>query len=361
MNEDMRAQPPMALVAEVTHRCPLQCLYCSNPLELTRQELDTAAWKRVFQEANQIGILQVLVSGGEPLLRPDIMEIIAEASRQELYTTLITSGIGLNQRRLQQLEEAGLGAVQLSVQSTDPEVAKFISGGDFLKKKLEVAQLIKNSNFPLVINVVLHRQNLDHVDKLLEFAHELGAERIELANTQYYGWALKNRDVLLPSREALETAEAIVDQYRVRFSDMVIQWVVPDYYSDYPKPCMGGWGSTHLIVSPDGKALPCPAAYVLPGLEFPNVEKQSLEQIWYGSELFGRYRGLEWMQEPCRTCDKQQEDFGGCRCQAFLLTGDANATDPVCVLSPKHHIIEEARVIQLAVPEYRGFKEAQTT
>ncbi|MDX2006332.1 MAG: pyrroloquinoline quinone biosynthesis protein PqqE [Meiothermus sp.] len=354
-------QPPMALVAEVTHRCPLQCLYCSNPLELSRHELDTAAWKRVLREANQIGILQVLISGGEPLLRPDLLEIVQSATDQELYTTLITSGIGLSTRRLEQLEAAGLGAVQLSVQSTDPQTARFVAGGDFLKKKMEVAQLIKQSSFPLVINVVLHRHNLGEVGPLLELAHDLGAERIELANTQYYGWALKNRDTLLPTREALEAAEKTVDEYRLRFGDMAIQWVVPDYYADYPKPCMGGWGSTHLIVSPDGKALPCPAAYVLPGLEFPSVERHSLEEIWYGSRLFNRFRGLDWLQEPCQSCDKRYQDFGGCRCQAFLLTGDAQATDPVCVLSPKHHLIEEARVVQLSVPEYRGFTEPQTT
>ena len=336
--------PPLALLAEVTHRCPLSCLYCYNPLELTKREkeLSTESWKRVLREAADIGVLQVHFSGGEPLLRPDILELIQEASRLELFSNLITSGVGLTDARLQALVDAEVGSFQLSFQGSDAETAKNVAGGDFLKKKLEVAYKVRESGLPFSVNVVLHRQNLHQVGDLVDLARSVGATRLELANTQYYGWGLLNRSQLIPSREQLATAEAVVNERRGRYPEMEIIWVIPDYYADTPKPCMGGWGAAQLTVSPSGQALPCPGAYVLPEMYAPSVKEHELAWIWYESPAFNRFRGLDWLPEPCRSCPKQDEDFGGCRCQAFLLTGDENVTDPVCHLSPDHGIVAEA-------------------
>lgn len=339
-----RPAPPLVLVAELTHRCPLQCAYCSNPLELlgAANELATEDWRRVLGQAEGMGILQVLYTGGEPLLRADLNVLLRTGRALDLYQVLITSGVGLSARRLRDLLDSGLDAVQLSLQSLDDLTARTICGGDFLKRKHEAAAHIRASGTPLILNAVLHRLNLHEVPALLQFAADAGAERIELANSQYYGWALENRAHLLPDLASLQAAEAEVLAFRERHPEVAVQWVVPDYHDASPKPCMGGWASTHLIVGPDGRALPCPAAYVLPELAFPNVNTSSLDEVWYGSAAFQAYRGTAWMREPCRACPQREVDFGGCRCQAFLLTGDVRAADPVCSLSPHRGVIDAA-------------------
>lgn len=339
-----RPAPPLALIAELTHRCPLQCVYCSNPVQLlgAARELGTEDWRRVLREAEAMGVLQVLYTGGEPLLRPDLSVLLRAGRALDLYQTLITSGVGLSERRLHDLLGAGLDAVQLSLQSLDDATARRICGGDFLKRKHEAAALIRASGTPLVLNAVLHRLNLGEVGNILQFALDAGAERLELANSQYYGWALENRAHLLPDAAALRDAEAQVTAFRAAHPQLSVQWVVPDYHDTAPKPCMGGWAQTHLIVGPDGRALPCPAAYVLPDHVPPNVSATSLEQVWYDSALFQAYRGTDWMREPCRTCPQREVDHGGCRCQAFLLTGDARNADPVCTLSPHRDVIDAA-------------------
>lgn len=336
--------PPASLLAEITHRCPLHCVYCSNPLELARREdeLPTEAWLRVLDEAADLGVLQVHLSGGEPLVRPDLVTLVERATRRELYTNLITSGVGLTRVRAQALRDAGLGAVQLSVQGADTAVSRLIAGGEFWEQKMAAARHVREAGLPLGVNVVLHRHNLPQVTAVLELAAALGAERVELANAQYYGWALRNRTHLLPTREMLRKAEDDVAQYRRSGTTMEILWVVPDYYADFPKPCMNGWGRLFLTVAPDGRALPCPIASVIPDLECPVVTAQSLRSIWYTSSAFNRYRGVEWMPDPCRSCPRRFEDFGGCRCQAFLLTGNAAVTDPVCIYSPHHSLVTDA-------------------
>jgi len=328
--------PPLALVAELTHRCPLHCLYCSNPLNLVPQEaeLNTEAWLRVFREAATLGILQLLLSGGEPLARKDLVALVAGAVKVGLYPVLITSGVGLDRKRLRALKEAGLAAVQLSFQALEPGLARRLAGGEFLDHKLQAARWVREEGLPLTLNVVLHRLNLHEIETYLDLARDLGAIAIELANTQYYGWAWLNRAHLLPEKKSLEAAYAKVQAWRARNPGvMEVVWVVPDFYAEYPKPCMGGWGATHLVVSPDGRALPCPAALLLP-LDFPKVTEVSLEEIWYYSEAFNLFRGTGWMQEPCRSCPRKEIDFGGCRCQAYMVTGDLTATDPVCRFSP---------------------------
>lgn len=337
--------PPVAMLAEVTHRCPLRCVYCSNPLQLVgrSEELDTATWVRVIREAARLGVLQLHLSGGEPLVREDLAELVRVASEEGLYTNLITSGVGLDEARVQELRDSGLGAVQLSVQAAEARLAREVAGGDFWEAKARAARYIRAAGLSLSMNVVLHRRNLHQVRSLMEMAESMGAERLELANTQYYGWALLNRDYLMPDREALERAEQEVQDFRRRGSRMEVLWVVPDYYAGFPKPCMGGWGRWQLTVAPDGRVLPCPVAYVIPALELPSVNTSDLEWVWYRSPAFQRFRGDGWMQEPCRRCPRRHEDFGGCRCQAFLLTGDPAATDPACQFSPYHHLVISAR------------------
>jgi PqqA peptide cyclase len=353
-------KPPLSLLAELTHRCPLHCMYCSNPLEMTRQEaeLSTEAWLKILDEAAEIGVLQVHFSGGEPLLRRDALTLVERASQLGLFTNLITSGIGLTQATVEALKAYDLGSFQLSFQGSDQDMMREVAGGPFWKRKLEAAERVKQAGLSLSINAVLHRKNLHQVGKLIELAASLGAERIELANTQYYGWALLNREHLLPSPEQLEWADEEVRRQRERHGDqMEIIWVVPDYYADFPKPCMGGWGDSFLTVAPDGRVLPCLAAHVIPGLELPSAVEHSLRWIWYESPAFNAFRGFEWMAEPCRSCPMRIQDYGGCRCQAFLLTGDAAATDPVCTYSPHHHKIVEARaqaaVIGPSLPQFR--------
>lgn len=341
-------EQPYGVLAELTYRCPLHCAYCSNPLEMERysNELSTEEWKRVFTEAAELGVLQLHLSGGEPLLRPDIIELVAHANELGLYTNLITSGVGFSERRAEQLLAAGLDHVQVSIQADDEALSDEIAGTKSFQRKLKVAALVKKLGWPLTFNVVLHRQNIERIDRILNMAEEVGADRIELANTQYYGWAGINRAELLPSRAQLTKAETIVRSAQERNGDqMEIIYVIPDYYSKYPKPCMDGWARRQFTIVPNGEALPCPTAHdVIRGhkLEPTSVREHSLKWIWESSPVFNIFRGTDWMPEPCGTCPRKEIDFGGCRCQAFALTGDAARTDPVCHLSPDHGLIETA-------------------
>ena len=340
---DAAAERPFGLLAELTYGCPLHCPYCSNPLELAayRDELSTAEWQRVLTEARELGVLQLHLSGGEPLLRRDLVEIVRHAAGLGLYTNLITSALGLTRRRAEQLRDAGLEHVQVSVQADEAALSDRLAGAPSFDRKLAGARLVKELGWPLTLNVVLHRQNLDRVGRMLDLAEELGADRIELANTQYYGWALRNRAGLLPSRDQVERAEGVVRAARERLAGREIVYVLPDHHSRYPKPCMGGWGRRQLTVVPTGDVLPCPTAQDLP-LPRASVREHSLAWIWTESPVFQRFRGTDWMPEPCRSCDRRELDFGGCRCQAFQLTGDAARTDPVCHLSPDHGLVAEA-------------------
>ena len=326
-----RPGPPLWLLFELTYRCPLHCVFCYNPTDFSRTgpELTTEEWLRVLREARALGAVQLGLSGGEPLVRDDVEIIVAAAHELGFYTNLITSGVGLNETRLKALKSAGLDHIQLSFQDSTREMNDFLSSTRTFELKSKVAALIKQYDYPMVLNVVLHRT--------------MGADYVELANTQYYGWAMKNREQLLPSRAQLERAEAITQRFREKNGErMRIYFVVPDYFERRPKPCMNGLGSVFLTIAPDGCALPCQAARMLPGLEFPNVRDASIESIWYDSAGFNHFRGDAWMKEPCRSCPEKTKDFGGCRCQAYMLTGDAANADPVCDLSPHHHLVTEA-------------------
>jgi pyrroloquinoline quinone biosynthesis protein E len=346
--------PPLGLLAELTHRCPLQCPYCSNPLELERSsnELDTATWLRVFEEAAALGILQVHFSGGEPTARKDLPALTQRAAALGLYSNLITSGVLLDRRLLDTLASAGLDHLQLSFQDVETVSAERIGGLPGAQaRKLATARLVKEMGMPLTLNFVVHRQNLDNLPAMIELGLELGAGRIEIAHVQYYGWGLVNRDALLPSRAQLDAATEIVEEARIRLKgQLVIDYVVPDYYAARPKACMGGWGRRFMNITPVGLALPCHAAESLPGFVFPSVREFSLAEIWNSSDAFQRYRGTGWMAEPCRSCDRREIDWGGCRCQAFALTGDAGRTDPACALSPDHGIMAEAVAARGALP-----------
>ncbi len=334
-----KVPPPLWLLAELTYRCPLHCPFCYNPVGYAheRRELDTAQWIDVLRQARRLGAAQLGFSGGEPLLRDDLEELVGEGRRLGFYTNLITSGIGLSEARLARLKALGLDHIQLSFQDSTREMNDFLSSARTFELKSRVARLIKQHGYPMVLNVVLHRLNLDHVGRIIEMALEMGVEYLELANTQYYGWALLNRDQLMPTRAQLERAEAVVAAYRARIGQrMRILFVVPDYFEDRPKACMNGWGSVFLGIAPDGAALPCHAARSLPGIAFPNVRDDSLHDIWHASDAFNRYRGDAWMKWPCSGCAEKDRDFGGCRCQAYALTGDAEAADPVCAKSPRH-------------------------
>jgi pyrroloquinoline quinone biosynthesis protein E len=336
---------PLALIAEITHRCPLHCVYCSNPLELTSrsEELATADWLRVFREAAALGVLHLHLTGGEPLARPDLAEMIRGARHLGLYTNLITSGIGLARERLAQLVEAGLDHIQLSFQDSSESTANWIAGARAHAHKVELAALIRQQRIAFTVNLVVHRQNIDHLEKMIAALEALHPDRMEIAHAQYYGWALQNRSALLPTRAQLERALAVVAAAEERLRGKVrIDMVVPDYHARFPKACMGGWGRQLLLIDPAGRALPCHAAGVIPGMTFDNVREHTLDWIWTRSAAFQKFRGEDWMPEPCRSCDRRKEDFGGCRCQAFLLTGDASATDPVCELAPLHQLIEDA-------------------
>ncbi len=336
---------PLALIAEITHRCPLHCVYCSNPLELTarKEELATADWLRVFDEAAALGVLHLHLTGGEPLARADLAEMIASARKSRLYTNLITSGIGLSRERLQQVVDSGLDHIQLSFQESDEGAANWIAGARAHAHKLELAEWIREHRIAFTANLVVHRQNIDHLEKMITALEALRPDRMEIAHAQYYGWALKNRAALLPTRPQLDRALAVVERASDRMRGRVrIDMVVPDYYARFPKACMGGWGRQLMLIDPAGQVLPCHAAGVIPGMQFDNVRDHALGWIWTNSAAFQKFRGEGWMPEPCRSCDRRAEDFGGCRCQAFLLTGDAMVTDPVCELAPLHQIIEEA-------------------
>jgi PqqA peptide cyclase len=335
---------PLALLAELTYACPLHCPYCSNPLDLSdyREELTTPEWQRVLAEARELGVLQLHLSGGEPLQRRDLVAIVERARALGLYTNLITSAVGLSYRRATQLRTAGLDHVQISIQADHAALSDRIAGTPSFERKTAAARLVKELGWPLTLNVVLHRHNIDGVARVLDVAEELGADRIELANTQYYGWAWRNREALLPSRAQIQRAEVVVRAARERLRGrMDIIYVLPDYHGRYPKPCMGGWGRRQLTVVPNGDVLPCPTAHVL-ALPRASVRRHSLAWIWERSPLFQRFRGTGWMTDPCRSCPRRELDFGGCRCQAFLLTGDAARTDPVCHLSPDHQVVTEA-------------------
>ena len=339
------AGPPLWLLLELTYRCPLHCVFCYNPTEFARTgaELSTEDWLRVLREARALGAVQLGLSGGEPLVREDLEIIVAEAHRLGFYINLITSGIGMTEARIKALKAAGLDHIQLSFQDSTREMNDFLSSTRTFALKSKVAALIREHDYPMVLNVVLHRHNIDHAGEILEMAERMGAQYVELANTQYYGWAWLNRDQLLPSRTQLERAEAVTQRYRERLEGrMKIYFVVPDYFETRPKPCMSGLGSVFLAIAPDGTAMPCHAARMLPGLELPNVRASGIREIWYDSSAFNRFRGDAWMKEPCRSCPEKHKDFGGCRCQAYLLTGDADNADPVCDLSPHHGLVSAA-------------------
>ncbi len=345
---------PLGLLAELTHRCPLGCPYCSNPLALERRsdELDARTWARVFREAAGLGVLQVHLSGGEPASRRDLVEITTSAREAGLYTNLITSGVGLTPKALAALADAGLDHVQISIQDSEAQSADRIAGyeGAYVRKRALAAEVIA-LKLPLTANIVIHRANIGRVEELVAMALDMGAARVEIAHVQYYGWALQNRAALMPTREQVERAVGQVQALRERHHGrIVIDAVVPDYYARYPKPCMGGWGRRSLNVTPSGRVLPCHAAESIRGLEFWSVRDHSLREIWELSPSFNAFRGTAYLPEPCQSCERRDVDFGGCRCQAFALTGDARATDPVCHLSPFHHLVEEEAARREDVP-----------
>ena len=356
----MTVPRPYALLAELTYRCPLHCPYCSNPVALpvaaslceaprrpqgggySNSELTTDEWKRVIREATALGVLQMGFSGGEPLARRDLSELIRAAREANLYTNLITSGIGLDDDRVRALHDAGLDSVQLSFQSDDAGLADEIAGAHAHQRKLNVAAKIRGAGIPLSLNFVIHRRNIDRLSQMIELAETLGAERVELANVQFYGWAFLNRAALLPTREQVNRAGDIATAAKARLAGKIdIFYVLPDYYETRPKPCLNGWGQRYLTVNPIGDVLPCPtASSAIPDLRFENVRARDLEWIWRDSESFNRFRGTEWMPEPCQSCPQREIDFGGCRCQAALLTGNAANTDPVCTLSPNRAVVD---------------------
>jgi len=337
---------PLWLVLELTYECPLKCPWCSNPVDYARrkgEELTTAEWKRVLREGRELGALQLGFTGGEPLLRDDIEELVADATALGYYTNLITSGVGLTEARLLKLKEAGLKQIQLSLQSSERELTDRLVGARVFDLKLQVARMIKAHGFPMVLNVPVFRHNIEQVADILDLAADIGVDYLEFANIQYYNWALVNRDELMPTRAQIEAAERAVQRARERLGDrMTIYFVIPDYYEGRPKACMNGWGAIHLTIGPDGAAMPCQEARAIEGLDFPTVREKSLAWLWNESPTFRKFRGDEWMREPCRSCSDKETDFGGCRCQAFLLTGDAANTDPACSRSPHHHLIQEA-------------------
>jgi len=346
----MRAQqpaqkltPPLWLLAELTYRCPLHCVFCYNPVEFARQseELGTADWLRVLREARAMGAVQCGFSGGEPLLRDDLEELVAEARQLGYYTNLITSGVGLTDARAATLKAAGLDHIQLSFQDSTRAINDLVTATKTFELKHQVAGTIKSYGWPMVINVVIHRLNIEHIGRIIEMAADMDAEYLELANTQYYSWAHVNRDQLMPTREQLLRAEQETNRWREKLGDkMRIFFVSPDYHEAKPKKCVNGWGNIFLTVTPDGTALPCHTARMLPGLTFPNVRDVDLKEIWFDSAAFNHYRGTGWMKEPCASCEDKEKDLGGCRCQAYLLAQDADVADPVCPKSPHHHVVQ---------------------
>ena len=341
----IKPKGPLWVNAEITYKCPLHCVFCYNPLDYAstfKSELSTDDWLKVFRQSRDLGAVQLGISGGEPLMRDDVEIMVSEANQMGYYVNLLTSGIGLTEKRISDFKEGGLGQIQLSFQDSTKELNDFLSSTKTFELKSKVAKLIKEHDYPMVLNVVLHRLNIDHMDQILEMAEAMGADHVELANSQYYAWALKNRSYLMPSEEQLRKAEETTNRFREKIGNkMKLYFIVPDYYANRPKACMNGWGSVFLNVAPDGLALPCHEARMLPGLTFPNIRDHDMEWIWNESPAFNAYRGESWMKEPCRSCDDRTKDFGGCRCQAFQLTGDATNTDPVCDKSEHHHIVTE--------------------
>jgi pyrroloquinoline quinone biosynthesis protein E len=358
---------PLALLAELTYRCPLKCPYCSNPLELARfrQELDTPTWQRVLAEAAALGVVQVHFSGGEPLVRRDLAELVRHARQLDLYTNLSTGATLADEATLECLKQAGLDALQISLLDSTPDGNDTLAGAASFEKKLRAIEFAIRIEFPVTLNVVLHRHNLDSVDEIIDLACRLNVARLELAHVQYTGWAFRNRALLLPTREQVARAAEAVARARLRPSaGLEIVHVLPDYFQQFPKACLHGWGRVFLTVAPDGAVLPCQTARDIPGFEFPNVRDASLEAIWFQAPAFQRFRGTNWMPEPCRSCERREIDFGGCRCQAFLLTGEPAATDPVCHMSPLHSLVEETLIESQhteSALEWRVFHQAATT
>jgi pyrroloquinoline quinone biosynthesis protein E len=347
------ASHPLALIAELTHRCPLHCVYCSNPIELDQRakELSTATWSRVFREAAGLGVLQADFTGGEPLARPDLAELITAARAAGLYVNLITSGLPLDESRLEKLVQAGLDHLQLSFQGARPEIAGEISGTTTHAQKLRVLEWLRQHRVAVTLNFVIHRRNMHQIEEMLSIAEISCATRVEFANVQYYGWAFANRANLLPTREQLDASQQILKQAQERLrGKMRIEYVVPDYYAKFPKACMGGWGRKLMLITPGGEVLPCHAARVIPDLIFENLKDRSLREIWESSAAFQKFRGEDWMQEPCKSCDRRATDFGGCRCQALLLVNDAAATDPVCSLSPNRNKVDAILSAEASAP-----------
>ena len=337
--EQNNQEKPLWLLAELTYRCPLQCPYCSNPVEMAKykNELTTEDWFRVMQQARKMGATQLGFSGGEPLVRKDLEDLIKEARRLGFYTNLITSGVGMDEARIVDFKEAGLDHIQISFQASNEELNNYIGKSKSFQHKYEMARLVKKYEYPMVLNIVLHRKNVDQIRDILDMTVDLNADYVELASTQYYGWSRINIDQLLPTREQLKNAELVAQEYQEKMKDkMKVIYVIPDYFENRPKKCMNGWGNIFLTIAPDGSALPCHAAGQLPGLEFPNVTDHDLEWMWDESPDFNKFRGTSWMKEPCKSCDEKHKDLGGCRCQAYMLTGDATNADPVCDKSEFH-------------------------
>ena len=362
-NSQTNLTPPLWILAELTYRCPLQCPYCSNPLEIAKysNELSTEDWFRVMQQARKMGAAQLGFSGGEPLVRKDLEELIAEARKLGYYTNLITSGVGMDENRVKAFKEAGLDHIQISFQASNEELNNFLGGTKSFQHKYEMARVVKKYEYPMVLNIVLHRKNIDQIRDILDMTVELKADYVELASTQYYGWSRVNVDQLLPTKEQLDNAEKVAMEYQEKMKGKSkIIYVIPDYFENRPKKCMNGWGNIFLTIAPDGSALPCHAAGQLPGLEFPNVRDHSIEWIWNDSPDFNKFRGLDWMKEPCRSCPEKEKDLGGCRCQAYMLTGDARNADPVCDKSPHHQELldDVERIGKIAAKEKSmGVKE----
>ena len=336
--------PPLWLLAEVTYRCPLHCVFCYNPVDYAKQhkELTTDEWLSVLNQGREMGAAQLGLSGGEPLLRDDLEVIVQEGRKLGYYINLITSGIGLSETRIKDLKEAGVDHIQLSFQDSTREMNDFLSSTKTFDLKNKVARLIKKYEYPMVLNCVLHKLNIDHIEEILSMAESMGAEYVELANTQFYSWASLNKKQLMPTKMQLDKAESVTQKFRDRLGNkMKIYFVMPDYYSTRPKKCMNGWGNVFVTVQADGTVLPCHVASMLPNIEFENIKSTSLESIWYDSSSFNLFRGDSWMKEPCKTCPEKEKDLGGCRCQAYMLAGDPTLADPICDKSPHHHIVKQ--------------------
>lgn len=346
VDSNITNKQPLWLLAEITYRCPLHCAFCYNPTDYanhTNNELDTKGWIKVLNQARELGALQLGISGGEPLLRDDIETIVEEAHSLGYYSNLITSGVGLTEKRIDAFKKGGLDHIQLSMHDITEEISNFVTDTRTFKLKQKVAAMIKDRGYPMVLNVVIHRYNIEHIQEILEMAEKLGADYVELANTQYYGWSLLNRNQLMPTKEQVDKAEEVTNRFRDKVGNkMKVFFVVPDYFGNRPKKCMNGWGEVFMIVTADGDVLPCHSARVLPNMKFPNVKNNELGYAWHESPAFNKYRGDSWMKEPCRTCPEKENDLGGCRCQAFLITGDAEGADPVCDKAPGRPLIVKA-------------------